>query len=95
MGGLEHLNLLRMFDIIYSERSLTHAGLALNISESVVDNALHRLRTNLDISLFVHKRRGGMMPTSCADGTALSAQQRYRRRSIAEAKWIATAAGWK
>ncbi|NML90628.1 hypothetical protein HHL26_16385 [Sphingobium sp. TB-6] len=44
MGGLEHLNLLRMFDIIYSERSLTHAGLALNISESAVDNALHRLK---------------------------------------------------
>ncbi|WP_313802934.1 LysR family transcriptional regulator [Sphingobium sp.] len=71
MARFEHLdlNLLRVFDIIYSERSLTRAARVLNISQPAVSNALHRLRESLGDPLFVRERRG-MMPTSFADGIA-------------------------
>lgn len=63
------LNLLRTFDVIYTERSLTRASKILNVSQPAVSNALHRLRESLGDPLFVRERRG-MMPTSFADSFA-------------------------
>jgi len=71
MIKFEHLdlNLLRTFDTIFSERSLTGAARVLNISQPAVSNALQRLRESLDDPLFVRERRG-MVPTTFAESIA-------------------------
>lgn len=71
MARFEHLdlNLLRTFDVIYSERNLTRASRILNVSQPAVSNALQRLRASLGDQLFVRERRG-MMPTSFAESFA-------------------------
>lgn len=56
------LNLLLVFDAIYTERSISRAALRLHLSQPAVSNALARLRKTLDDPLF--KREGsGMAPT--------------------------------
>nr|QQZ49962.1 LysR family transcriptional regulator [Phenylobacterium glaciei] len=59
------LNLLRVFDTLLTERSVTRAGTRLGLSQSAVSHALNRLRYALDDELFV---RGpmGMTPTARA-----------------------------
>jgi len=56
------LNLLRVFDVLLEERSVTRAGARLGLTQSAVSHALNRLRYGLDDELFV---RGptGMQPT--------------------------------
>ncbi|HEY0438251.1 MAG TPA: LysR family transcriptional regulator [Phenylobacterium sp.] len=56
------LNLLRVFDVMLEERSVTRAGVRLGLTQSAVSHALNRLRYTLDDELFV---RGpvGMSPT--------------------------------
>jgi DNA-binding transcriptional LysR family regulator len=56
------LNLLRVFDALIEERSVTRAGARLGLTQSAVSHALGRLRDILDDELF---RRGpeGMLPT--------------------------------
>lgn len=63
------LNLLRAFDVIYTERNLTRASKILYISQPAVSNALQRLRDSLGDPLFIRERRG-MMPTPFADSFA-------------------------
>lgn len=60
------LNLLRVFDIIYRERSLTQASEVLCITQPAVSNALRRLRETLGSQLFIATPQG-MVPTSEAD----------------------------
>jgi DNA-binding transcriptional LysR family regulator len=59
------LNLLRVFDVIMSEQSLTRAAAKLSLTQPAVSNALRRLRDHLDDDLLV---RAGprLMPTSQA-----------------------------
>lgn len=59
------LNLLRVFEALYRERSVTRAGERLGLSQSAVSNALARLRALLDDELFV-RTPGGMEPTLLA-----------------------------
>ncbi len=56
------LNLLRVFDALIEERSVTRAGERLGLTQSAISHALNRLRYVLDDELFV---RGpvGMQPT--------------------------------
>lgn len=56
------LNLLRVFDVMLEERSVTRAGARLGLTQSAVSHALNRLRYALRDELFV---RGptGMQPT--------------------------------
>jgi DNA-binding transcriptional LysR family regulator len=56
------LNLLRIFDVVLEERSVTRAGARLGLTQSAVSHALNRLRYTLNDELFV---RGptGMNPT--------------------------------
>src|SRR5436190_4822023 len=56
------LNLLRIFDVVLEERSVTRAGARLGLTQSAVSHALNRLRYTLGDELFV---RGptGMQPT--------------------------------
>lgn len=52
------LNLLKVFDVVMSERSLTRAAQQLAITQPAVSNALRRLRDALDDDLLVRKGRG-------------------------------------
>ena len=56
------LNLLRVFDEVMAERSLTRAAHNLNLTQPAVSNALRRLRNILDDEL-VRRQGQGMEPT--------------------------------
>jgi DNA-binding transcriptional LysR family regulator len=56
------LNLLRVFDALLEERSVTRAGDRLGLTQSAVSHALGRLRHVLDDPLFTRKS-GGIEPT--------------------------------
>lgn len=56
------LNLLRIFDVLLEERSVTRAGSRLGLSQSAVSHALNRLRHSLGDELFV-RGPSGMDPT--------------------------------
>ncbi|WP_369060933.1 LysR family transcriptional regulator [Caulobacter sp. 73W] len=63
------LNLLRVFDALMRERSVTRAGERVGLSQPAVSAALGRLRATLDDQLFV--RRGSeMAPTPRAEDLA-------------------------
>ena len=59
------LNLLRVFNAIIEERSLTRAGQRLALSQPAVSYSLGRLRTLFDDPLFI-RTRVGMQPTPIA-----------------------------
>ncbi|MFI4934660.1 MAG: LysR family transcriptional regulator [Caulobacterales bacterium] len=56
------LNLLRVFDVLLEERSVTRAGARLGLTQSAVSHALNRLRYHLGDELFQRDARG-MQPT--------------------------------
>src|SRR5271154_770338 len=56
------LNLLRVFDVLLEERSVTKAGARLGLTQSAVSHALNRLRYHLDDELF-QRNAHGMQPT--------------------------------
>ncbi len=51
------LNLLKVFDVVMAERSLTRAAHILSITQPAVSNSLRRLREALDDELMVRKGR--------------------------------------
>ncbi len=59
------LNLLRVFDALFEERSVTRAGSRLGVTQSAVSHALARLRDLLGDELFI-KGSDGMTPTAKA-----------------------------
>jgi DNA-binding transcriptional LysR family regulator len=63
------LNLLRVFDALMRERSVTRAGALIGLSQPAVSNALNRLRHALDDELFV-RRGNDMVPTPRAETLA-------------------------
>jgi DNA-binding transcriptional LysR family regulator len=67
MTSIDHidLNLLRVFQAIVEERSLTKAGERLALSQPAVSYSLGRLRTLFDDTLFI-RTRAGMQPTPVA-----------------------------
>src|SRR5579862_4061125 len=56
------LNLLRVFDVLMEERSVTRTGARLGLTQSAVSHALNRLRYHLDDELF-QRNANGMQPT--------------------------------
>lgn len=63
------LNLLRVFDALMREQSVTRAGEIIGLSQPAVSNALGRLRHALEDELFI--RRGhDMVPTPRAEALA-------------------------
>lgn len=64
IAGMD-LNLLRIFDVVMAERSVTRAANILHITQPAVSNALNRLRYVLEDPLFV-KTPGGVNPTQKA-----------------------------
>jgi DNA-binding transcriptional LysR family regulator len=63
------LNLLRVFDALMRERSVTRAGALIGLSQPAVSNALARLRHALSDELFV-RRGNDMVPTPRAEALA-------------------------
>lgn len=63
------LNLLRVFDAILRERSVSLAAERLNMTQPATSNALNRLRMSLNDQLFV-RTRNGMEPTLFAQSIA-------------------------
>lgn len=59
------LNLLRVFDVLFEERSVTRAAARLGLSQSAVSHALNRLRHMLHDELFI-RSPPGMRPTARA-----------------------------
>jgi len=59
------LNLLRVFDAVLRERSVTRAGHRVGLSQPAMSNALARLRQRFGDPLFV-RTPDGMNPTPCA-----------------------------
>jgi DNA-binding transcriptional LysR family regulator len=60
--SIPDLNLLRIFDALLEERSVTRAGTRLGLSQSAVSHALARLRHMLGDQLFV-RGPSGIRPT--------------------------------
>src|SRR3569833_551296 len=63
------LNLLRVFDALARERSVTRAGDLIGLSQPAMSSALNRLRHILGDELFV-RRGNDMMPTPRAEAIA-------------------------
>lgn len=63
------LNLLRVFQAVLEERSLTRAGQRIGLSQPAISYSLGRLRTMFDDPLFV-RTPDGMLPTSMAEQLA-------------------------
>ncbi|SAK82208.1 LysR family transcriptional regulator [Caballeronia temeraria] len=64
------LNLLRVFQAILEERSLTRAGQRLELSQPTISYSLGRLRSLFDDPLFV-RTPDGMLPTPTAERLAV------------------------
>lgn len=60
------LNLLLVFEAIYSSRNISRAAVDLDLSQPALSNALARLRKQLDDQLFV-RSGNGVVPTTRAD----------------------------
>jgi DNA-binding transcriptional LysR family regulator len=73
VGDLD-LNLLRAFDAVLRDGSVTAAGDRLGLSQPAMSNALSRLRRLLDDPLFV-RTPGGMRPTPFAQRLAAPVRQ--------------------
>jgi DNA-binding transcriptional LysR family regulator len=72
------LNLLRVFDAVFDDRSLLRAGRRLHLSQSAVSHALARLRDGVGDQLFV-RTRTGMEPTARAMAMAPAIRQSLAR----------------
>ena len=71
------LNLLRVFDAIATEGSVTVAGERIGLSQPAMSNALGRLRTDFGDPLFVRTPRG-MRPTPFAQQLAQPVREALR-----------------
>jgi DNA-binding transcriptional LysR family regulator len=65
LGKLD-LNLLRVFEAIYTARNISRAADSMRVSQPTMSNALSRLRDTLDDPLFLREARG-VKPTKRAD----------------------------
>jgi DNA-binding transcriptional LysR family regulator len=65
------LNLLRVFDAVYTHRNVSAAAAALSLSQPAVSNALKRLRGEFGDELFTRTPQG-MEPTPLADRAAVT-----------------------
>jgi DNA-binding transcriptional LysR family regulator len=76
------LNLLRVFDAVFEERSLLRAAKRLHLSQSAISHALTRLRNAVNDDLFV-RSAAGMHPTPRA--LAIAGPVRSALRQIGSA----------
>jgi DNA-binding transcriptional LysR family regulator len=72
-----NLNLLRVFEALIQEESVTRAAVRLQLTQPAVSNALARLRATFDDLLF-EKTRSGVMATSTARALWAMLEPHYR-----------------
>jgi DNA-binding transcriptional LysR family regulator len=75
------LNLLKVFDAIYMERSVSRAAVRLGLTQPSVSHGLTRLRALFGDPLFV-RLHGGVEPTIAASRIAPSIQQAMRALQV-------------
>jgi DNA-binding transcriptional LysR family regulator len=82
--NIEHidLNLLRVFDMVYRERSLSRAAVRLGMSQPGISQALQRLRLHLDDPLFIRQAHG-VSPTAFSDTLAPPIRQALEKLQAA------------
>lgn len=68
------LNLLVIFDAVYTQRNITRAADNLDMSQPAISNAIGRLRKQMDDLLFVRKGNG-VAPTARADAMAVPVRE--------------------
>lgn len=68
------LNLLVIFDAVYTQRNITRAADGLDMSQPAISNAIGRLRKQMDDPLFVRKGNG-VVPTMRADAMAVPVRE--------------------
>lgn len=76
------LNLLKVFDVVMSERSLTRAAQLLSLTQPAVSNALRRLRDALGDELLVRKGRN-LEPTPRGQELWLAVRDTLKRLQTA------------
>lgn len=76
------LNLLNMFEAVYSAQSVTAAAKRLNLSQSAVSHSLSRLRREFDDPLFV-RMGNALVPTALARALAEPIRDALRGVNIA------------
>ncbi len=76
MSSLRHLdlNLLKAFDVLMDERSVTRAADRLAVSQPAVSGMMNSLRENFNDPLFIRARRG-IVPTPRAEALAGSVKR--------------------
>jgi DNA-binding transcriptional LysR family regulator len=72
------LNLLKVFDVVMSERSLTRAAQLLSLTQPAVSNALRRLRDAMGDELLVRKGRN-LEPTPRGQALWLAVRDTLKR----------------
>ena len=77
-----NLNLLRLFDALAEERSVTRAGARLGLTQSAVSHGLNRLRHALQDELFI-RTPDGMRPTARAQEIAPRLRQGLHQLQLA------------
>ena len=76
------LNLLKVFDLLFEERSVSRVARRLNITQSAVSHSLGRLRTMIGDPLFT-RGAGGLHPTARAEDLAPELREAFVRLRIA------------
>jgi DNA-binding transcriptional LysR family regulator len=76
------LNLLRVFDLLFEERSVSRVAKRLNITQSAVSHSLGRLRTMVGDPLFT-RGAGGLHPTARAEALAPQLREAFVRVRMA------------
>ncbi len=76
------LNLLRVFDLLFEERSVSRVALRLNITQSAVSHSLGRLRNMIGDPLFT-RGAGRLHPTARAEALAPQLREALVRIRIA------------
>ncbi|MEH3037534.1 MAG: LysR family transcriptional regulator [Sphingomonas adhaesiva] len=76
------LNLLAVFDAIFTRASVTQAARHLHLTQSAISHALNRLRREFDDPLFV-RSGNALVPTALARALAQPVQQALRGIDVA------------
>lgn len=76
------LNLLRVFDLLFEERSVSRVADRLNLTQSAVSHSLGRLRTMVGDPLFT-RGAGGLHPTARAEALAPQLREVFVRVRMA------------
>jgi DNA-binding transcriptional LysR family regulator len=76
------LNLLKVFDLLFEERSVSRVAKRLNITQSAVSHSLGRLRNMIGDPLFT-RGAGGLHPTARAEALAPQVREAFVRVRMA------------